>query len=509
MRRSLCLVLVPFLALAACSATGDFEPGLVDSGKKQDGGSDGSADSSLPPLDADDADDAGGDGAIDGPVDSAPTDSGADGFDAASCDATVCGTSCVDLSSDPKNCGACGKACVAPEMCVAGKCIIDCSPPMKICGSKCVDLLTDHDNCGACSVPCAVDEACVSAACEKKCTVTKPDKCLGVCVDLKTDHDNCGACGKACASAEACKAGLCECLSGGTKCGGVCVDTTKDSANCGGCGIACTSGKVCVSSACVCGTGTSLCSGTCVDTKTDAKNCGACGKACSGAESCVAGVCTCSKTLCSGVCTDTSSDSKNCGACGKVCATGTACVSGVCKTTITTLEDFDKSGWMYSPWSTIAGGTSGTVSSTCAHDGSSGLGDAGWIYRTDVTVGAAGDKIAVWGKPGTGRLYFGFGASATGAWSLVMAPNTNEFKFQQKGGDGDTERAALTFSYTAGKWYKMEVTFGSGGSVTGRLYDSDGTTVLATNTTTLTGLTTGGIALRSFGSFCIDTITKS
>jgi len=231
---------------------------------------------------------------------------------------------------------------------------------------------------------------------------------------------------------------------------------------------------------------------------------------CSGSTpTCSGGLCTsCAGglTACSGTCVDLTTDPTNCGACGTTCSTGATCVAGACTTTVV-LEDFDKSGWLYSPWVVVSGGTAGVPSASCKHDGGYGISDMGWIYRTDVTVGAAGEKLAAWGMPGISRLYLGFGASGSGCWSLVMAPNTNEFKFQQNIAYGYTELAAVSFTYTTGKWYRMEVTFTGTTSVTGRLYDSDGTTVLATVTTTLPGLSSGGVALRSL-AMCVDTITR-
>lgn len=50
----------------------------------------------------------------------APRDSGAP----PTCPAnqTLCGAVCVDLRSDPLNCGACMTVCAAPPMCNGGKC---------------------------------------------------------------------------------------------------------------------------------------------------------------------------------------------------------------------------------------------------------------------------------------------------------------------------------------------------------------------------------------------------
>ena len=52
----------------------------------------------------------------------------------------------------------------------------------------------------------------------------------------------------------------------------------------------------------------------------------------------------------------------------------------------------------------------------------------------------------------------------------------------------------------------MEIVWQTGGSAIGNLYGSDGTTLL--NSVTQTGLTrtTGGVAMRSFDNFDIDTI---
>jgi hypothetical protein len=61
----------------------------------------------------------------------------------------------------------------------------------------------------------------------------------------------------------------------------------------------------------------------------------------------------------------------------------------------------------------------------------------------------------------------------------------------------------------ANKWYRFEVVWGVGGSITGRVFDSDGTTLLNTVTATDTTFTSGGIAFRGFGpTFFVDTAQK-
>src|SRR5215217_1616017 len=78
---------------------------------------------------------------------------------------TDCGTGCVDLWSDPFNCGGCDIACPS-GVCEGGTCFpaqvdIGCVLPTVDCGSgRCVDLRSDPFNCGGCGI------ACESGVCE-------------------------------------------------------------------------------------------------------------------------------------------------------------------------------------------------------------------------------------------------------------------------------------------------------------------------------------------------------
>ena len=54
------------------------------------------------------------------PGSDAAADAGAD----ACCNGTTCGSACVDLTTDPNNCGACGNVCPATDTCVAGACAL-------------------------------------------------------------------------------------------------------------------------------------------------------------------------------------------------------------------------------------------------------------------------------------------------------------------------------------------------------------------------------------------------
>jgi hypothetical protein len=125
---------------------------------------------------------------------------------------------CVNLSTDPMNCGDVGRACATGESCVDGEC-----------------------GCG--STTCGSGEAC----------------CAGACVDTTSSAANCGACGTTCDAGESCQASACVCGSGPTAractapmpgdifgggdamlgescCGGTCVANTDTSC---GCGVTC------------------------------------------------------------------------------------------------------------------------------------------------------------------------------------------------------------------------------------------------------------------------------
>jgi len=92
---------------------------------------------------------------------------------------------CVDLSSSPDNCGACGVT-------------ISAGPDFACCLGTPTDLTDDDSNCGACGVRCGeVLDCCPS-------TGEGPP---GACVNFDTDNANCGFCGNVCVGPETCGGG--------------------------------------------------------------------------------------------------------------------------------------------------------------------------------------------------------------------------------------------------------------------------------------------------------------
>jgi hypothetical protein len=110
---------------------------------------------------------------------------------------TPCGGSCVDQTTDPANCGACGHACAPTEVCNEGGCTSTCSSGLTPCAGSCVDTSTDSANCGACGHACTPAENCTGGACVSICPPGQT-LCAGLCATLATDLSNCGSCGNVC-----------------------------------------------------------------------------------------------------------------------------------------------------------------------------------------------------------------------------------------------------------------------------------------------------------------------
>ena len=193
------------------------------------------------------------------------------------------------------------------------------------------------------------------------------------------------------------------------------------------------------------------------------------------------------------------------GAVGLLMAIGLA---GVANAAV--IESFETGG--YGPAWSFVGGSAPTIGAGGAHDGAFGVVDnnARWAYRTDAAATISdGSVLSAWARPfAGGRFYLGFGASAAGASSFVLGANTGQLIFQNNNSFGFSNTNATPFSFV-NDWYLATVSFNSG-VVTGRLYGSDGTTLL--KTLVASGLShgaSGGVAVRSFSRFAFDTVSLS
>jgi hypothetical protein len=165
--------------------------------------------------------DTDGDGVGDGEevyVGTDPLDGGGGG---AGCGVCPTGETCIDGVCRSLAAGDIGVTDHIPEPlnCTAG--LIDCG------GGVCVDVSSDPSNCGVCGWVCSAGDICQGGLCTVAACPAGQEKCGGFfCTPLASDPVNCGACGNVCSAGFAC-------------CNSECVNLARDSLNCGGCGVKC------------------------------------------------------------------------------------------------------------------------------------------------------------------------------------------------------------------------------------------------------------------------------
>lgn len=121
---------------------------------------------------------------------------------------TACADVCANLSSDNQNCGSCGNACPAGDICSNGSCALSCQAGLQNCKGTCSNPKIDPANCGACGTVCPKNQVCSAGSCTLSCDTGLTD-CAGQCVSTQSDPANCGGCGKACPAGYACQGGSC------------------------------------------------------------------------------------------------------------------------------------------------------------------------------------------------------------------------------------------------------------------------------------------------------------
>jgi hypothetical protein len=207
---------------------------------------------------------------------------------------TLCGSACVDITEDLKNCGGCGQTCTGGK-CSGGRC--SCPGELKLCSGACVDTDTNNLNCGGCGNVCirSGGHTCWEGNCT--CPPSTPDSCedekvpIGVCVNLKRDSSHCGECAYRCTSGK-CVDGRCVQtsavggnLGGGSSGGGKSGGSSSGGAQGGGLGGIHSGTVICTSQT------PNICDGKCVALDRDPNNCGQCGRGCNPTYQCFAGRC--------------------------------------------------------------------------------------------------------------------------------------------------------------------------------------------------------------------------
>jgi hypothetical protein len=235
------------------------------------------------------------------------------------CQAPPYGYYCADLSSSVTDFGACTNACVEGEDCVGGACGSACETGLTYCNGSCVDVTSDPHNCGECGVFCG-SGVCDAGVCAPESTTCaagltycpfRSDGQPAGCYDLATDYWHCGTCDMSCPTAGffgVCSGGQCvevSCGDGLTYCAAQgnglqpgCYDLSSDRDHCGACDSQCPTTAGCFAGECglpPCEPGLTRCAAGCVDLDADPDNCGACDNACDSGV-CEAGACALTAT---------------------------------------------------------------------------------------------------------------------------------------------------------------------------------------------------------------------
>lgn len=101
-----------------------------------------------------------------------------------------CASGCVDLASDPNNCGGCGIVCAAGESCEAGTCVPEVLP------DRCTDLAVCNAPYVACGTTAggAGDCSCERAIEGNRVCINFLDACAGLVACTSTDGPEATSC---------------------------------------------------------------------------------------------------------------------------------------------------------------------------------------------------------------------------------------------------------------------------------------------------------------------------
>ncbi|MEC7525129.1 MAG: calcium-binding EGF-like domain-containing protein [Myxococcota bacterium] len=457
-----------------------------------------------PPITDGGRDDGGGsdDGGPPGPSDAGPRDAGPQdagpscataGCDPlATCDASsgapVCtcpdgyqgdGTSCADVDECATGAAGCdpNATCTNTE----GGFTCACAMGFEGDGTSC----TDVDECATGMATCDTNATCANEPGGFSCACDAGFMGDGFsCVDINECATGAAGCHTFASCENSAGSFSCTCIAGYTGDGFSCADVNECATGAAGCDANASCTNTPGSFSCRCNPGWTGSGTSCSDVNECA----------SGLDDCSANA-TCTNTPGSWSCACNpgfTGDGRTCTPIGPTC---------------TLIDGFEGMGttWPRSPW--VVESTGGTIVTTPVRDGSYALQNPDWHYRTDVSVGAIGDRLEAWvhSASGTGRVYLGFDANASGARSAVFAPNTSELIIQQNSSYGYANEATTAATFSASTWYRLEAEFLSGNQVRVRVYTAGGS-VVATTTHTFTSSNVGGVAIRTFNDLVVDTI---
>lgn len=192
-----------------------------------------------------------------------------------------CGKRCVAVQTDPRNCGACGRACAAGEACSGGACLLPCPAGQKACAGRCIPAIgccTNAECAGGdeCTIAVCVDNTCRVLSKENGTTCTAPigiggecrgPNCIGCLGRRSTCTSNLDCCGATSNGVLICSSNQhgtsVACQDSTPRCCGFAESTCASDCDC--CqGAECQSGRCCRISGAACGIATHCCSGNCV-----------------------------------------------------------------------------------------------------------------------------------------------------------------------------------------------------------------------------------------------------
>lgn len=164
------------------------------------------------------------------------------------------------------------------------------------------------------------------------------------------------------------------------------------------------------------------------------------------------------------------------------------------------IEDFETDSiWVWKPWVNLINDRSiKTVSA--AHLGKFGLNCQGEAYvdRTDKEIGLPGQAISWWMRfQSNTRANCGFAINASSqGFFLCIDPSTNTLHFAKSADYTYPLLKVVSQKYKLNVWYRAEVIFNTTTNVTGKLYASNGTTLLNSITLEIPNLSLGGISFN-------------